>query len=271
MADHTPGPAVSPQYPKEYVDMEKTGKLKPMPFGSSILFFGIPTAVFYFSIYVVLPFLGRSGVAPILNYSITLMGPVVHLFIASLVALIREGYKLNWDSLKKRFRLKPMRRKEWIWAFGLFVFMVSSNAFLLFTRKWLLTFPFFNPPDYLPSTLNPNAVVDGIPPEFITTPLGLLVMFQLLFLFFNIFGEEFWWRGYILPRQELAFGKRAWVIHGVLWTLFHIFWKWNLIILLPGALAASFVAQKLKNTTVLVVVHLVVNTIGGTILLMLSG
>ena len=28
-------------------------------------------------------------------------------------------------------------------------------------------------------------------------------------LFFNIFGEEFWWRGYILPRQELVMGKYA--------------------------------------------------------------
>ncbi len=26
-------------------------------------------------------------------------------------------------------------------------------------------------------------------------------------LVFNILGEEFWWRGVVLPRQELAFGN----------------------------------------------------------------
>jgi membrane protease YdiL (CAAX protease family) len=113
-------------------------------------------------------------------------------------------------------------------------------------------------------------VINGMPPEFANTPLWLLFSFQIVFFFFNIFGEEFWWRGYIFPRQELTHGKKTWVIHGILWTLFHFFWKWNLLILLPGALAASFVVQKLKNTTVLIIVHIAVNTIGSTILLVLS-
>jgi len=28
--------------------------------------------------------------------------------------------------------------------------------------------------------------------------------------------RELWWRGYILPRQELAFGRWTWIIHGLL-------------------------------------------------------
>ena len=31
-----------------------------------------------------------------------------------------------------------------------------------------------------------------------------LVFLFLLVLFFNVVGEELWWRGVILPRQELA-------------------------------------------------------------------
>jgi membrane protease YdiL (CAAX protease family) len=36
-------------------------------------------------------------------------------------------------------------------------------------------------------------------------------------------GEELWWRGYVLPRQELAFGRATWVIHGILWSVIHLF------------------------------------------------
>jgi Type II CAAX prenyl endopeptidase Rce1-like len=36
----------------------------------------------------------------------------------------------------------------------------------------------------------------------------------------NILGEEFLWRGVVLPRQEVAFGRRAWVVNGILWLLF---------------------------------------------------
>jgi hypothetical protein len=32
----------------------------------------------------------------------------------------------------------------------------------------------------------------------------------------NIVGEEFVWRGVVLPRQEVAFGGRAWLVNGVL-------------------------------------------------------
>ncbi|MFP4323970.1 MAG: type II CAAX prenyl endopeptidase Rce1 family protein [Anaerolineales bacterium] len=43
-------------------------------------------------------------------------------------------------------------------------------------------------------------------------------------LFGNIIGEELWWRGYILPIQERAFGKWAWLINGLLWiVVFHAF------------------------------------------------
>ena len=81
-------------------------------------------------------------------------------------------------------------------------------------------------------------------------------------LFFNIFGEEFWWRGYILPRQEVVMGKYTWFIHGILWTLFHVFWKWNLIMLLPVCLSISFVASKLKNTWPAIIAHFVLNGMG---------
>ena len=44
--------------------------------------------------------------------------------------------------------------------------------------------------------------------------LVLFVSFVLLIV--NVVGEGFWWRGVILPRQSLAFGRWTWVIHGVL-------------------------------------------------------
>jgi len=41
------------------------------------------------------------------------------------------------------------------------------------------------------------------PPELPWPPLSGWM--NVIVLFFNIVGEELWWRGYILPRQELTF------------------------------------------------------------------
>jgi membrane protease YdiL (CAAX protease family) len=78
---------------------------------------------------------------------------------------------------------------------------------------------------------------------------------SLAVLFFNILGEEAWWRGYILPRQELAFGKWTWLIHGLFWTAFHAFKWWDLISLLPLCLGLSYVVCRFKNNTPGLIMH----------------
>ena len=47
-------------------------------------------------------------------------------------------------------------------------------------------------------------------------------------------GEEILWRGVILPRQEVSFGKYAWIIHGFGWGLFHIAFGWQLLVTLDS-------------------------------------
>lgn len=67
----------------------------------------------------------------------------------------------------------------------------------------------------------------------------------------NIGGEELWWRGYVLPRQELAFGRATWVIHGILWSVFHLFMQptlWDTVRMAITGVALSFVAQRTKST-----------------------
>lgn len=88
-------------------------------------------------------------------------------------------------------------------------------------------------------------------------------------LVFNIFGEEFWFRGYMLPRQERARGEYAWVLNGLLFTVLHMWQKWNLLLLLPGALGAAYVVQRRRNTWILIVAHGIPN-LGGLIACILA-
>jgi membrane protease YdiL (CAAX protease family) len=72
----------------------------------------------------------------------------------------------------------------------------------------------------------------------------------------NIFGEEILWRGVMLPRQEAAFGKYTWIVHGSGWGLFHIAFGWQLlIILIPLIFIQSYVVQKTKNSWTGVIIH----------------
>jgi membrane protease YdiL (CAAX protease family) len=242
--------------------MSESVNIKPMPFGRSLLFFGIPAVIIYAMVYYVWPLLLKIGVSLFWGFILVMLIPAIALFIVSLAAYKWEGHILRWNDFKQRYRLRRMRVKEWLWVLAVIVVSMAAGQLLAFSARWLATLPLFAPPEYIPALLNPSANAPSGAPEF----LGLILKGQwwlvpllLIVWFFNIFGEEFWWRGYIMPRQEMVHGKWTWVVHGLLWTLFHFVWKWNLIVMLPACLSLSFAVQKTKNTWIGIFVHFVMN------------
>lgn len=239
--------------------------LQPMPFRVSLLCFGIPSAIGWLGLYAGLPLLAQAGVPLFWNYLLCLVGPIVLLTLAAFAAYRLEGRPWSWDGLRARFRLRAIKGRDWLWTAALMLAMPASYLVLLPSAGWLASFPLFAPPAFLPSIVDPRLAQSLIPTEYLGIPLlgnWWVPLAHLVILCFNVFGEEFWWRGYILPRQELVHGDRTWVVHGVLWTLFHSFWKWNLLAILPGALLLSFVAQRLKNTTPAILGHWAMNILG---------
>jgi len=237
--------------------------IKPLPFWTALLYFGIPAAVVIFIVYVVMPLLAARGVPIFFNYLLVYAtAPMLALIAASFIAYRWEGNVMSWLELKNRFRFNRMDGKSWLWTGGLTLFMFFSVGLLAFTARWLASFSLLAPPDYWPAELKPTipsaSANNVIPSEFMGISLAgnwWILIVLLISLVIATFGEELWWRGYILPRQELAHGKRTWVIHGLLWTSFHLFAPWNLIAILPGSLALSYVAQRLKNTWPAVIAH----------------
>jgi membrane protease YdiL (CAAX protease family) len=245
--------------------MDHSAAIKPMPFWMSLLYFGIPSLVATLGIYVGIPAFNRAGVALFPTFMLFTAGPLVLMFMAALSAYRIEGNPVSWVGVKERFRLKPIKGNEWLWTLGLVIVSVGGYILLLPTAKWLASFPLFAPPPFLPPVVDPRVIESGIPSDLLGLKLHgnwWILGAYFVVLCFNIFGEEFWWRGYILPRQEIYHGKWTWLIHGILWNLFHVFWKWNLIALIPPTLSLSFVAYKLKNTTPGIISHWVQNGLG---------
>jgi membrane protease YdiL (CAAX protease family) len=63
-----------------------------------------------------------------------------------------------------------------------------------------------------------------------------------------------------LPRQELAFGRFAWLINGILWTVFHLCFGFHLLILLlPSLFIIPYVVYKRQKTLIGIIVHALLN------------
>lgn len=237
-----------------------------MHLGGSLLAFGIPTAVFFAGFHVVMPALIAGGMLPFYAYMLATGTPLLGLLVASLVAYRAEVRVLNWDGLKRRFRLHRMSLRLWLATIGSFVVMLLLTVIGLGLCQRLIAAGLMPVIEGLPAWLDPSSGMPGI--EAMNEAFGglsgnwLAVVGYIGLLAVNIVGEEFWWRGYVLPRQELAFGKATWLIHGSMWAFFHAFKWWHIIGLLPLTLGLSLICSRTKNTSPGIFIHLVFNSLG---------
>ena len=251
--------------------------VKPMPFWQALLYFGLPAILFRICLYSGIPALTRLGLTPFQAWGVSFIVPSATLFALAFGFTKRDDYPLTWDAIKIRFRLLPMTGKDWLWAIGGFLLTFLSIGVLGFTAPLLIgAFPIIAPPAFFPPWQQPGVIVNtAVFANYIGAPLlgnwGVIILVFLV-LFFNIFGEELWWRGYILPRQEIVHGRWTWAIHGMLWLFWHVvFYPWQLFALLPICLILPYVAQRRQNTWVAVVIHLQNGIILLLILMMVLG
>ena len=100
--------------------------------------------------------------------------------------------------------------------------------------------------------------ISPVEPERLAGRERLFLLLLPLFFFFNYVGEEILWRGYILPRQEVASGKYAWIFNGVLHGVFHLsFGLLVNIVALPLLLMVPLVTYKTRNTSTAIVIHFI--------------
>ena len=157
-----------------------------------------------------------------------------------------------------------MTGKLWLWTLAATV--VGFILYYLFTPlgNWLIAQGFIPMPASLPAWVDPR-VAGSFVEKFDMEAGGLRGNWMFFFMaattfFFNIVGEELWWRGYVLPRQELSFGKWTWLIHAVMWAaLFHAWKYWDVVGLLPAHLVFVYVASRTKSTTVSLWLHIFTN------------
>lgn len=236
--------------------------LSPMPLWQALLYFGLPAVLFRVCLYYGTPALIRLGLPPFHANVTSFTVPAAVLFALAFGFYKRDGYALTWQAIKTRFRLRRMTGKDWLWAIGAFVLTFLSIGAVQFTAVLLVkAIPAISPPDFFAPWLVPGTTFSvSLYSDYMGGALkgqwGVAAL-VLVMLFFNIFGEELWWRGYILPRQEKQHGRGTWAIHGVLWLLWHVaFYPWQIFALLPICLALPYVAQRRQNTWVAIIIHL---------------
>jgi membrane protease YdiL (CAAX protease family) len=140
---------------------------------------------------------------------------------------------------------------------------VSLSMAMEPVNRVLASIPGFMPPHWWGAAGNPaievNSAVDVFPDINLEGNYLFLLLYFFIGLVFNVFGEELYYRGYLLPRMRGAFGRWDWVANGVLFTLKHIYQRWLYPGILIGGLCYAFAAGPLGSLPLAMVYHWVGN------------
>ncbi|MBU1008614.1 MAG: CPBP family intramembrane metalloprotease [Bacteroidetes bacterium] len=224
--------------------------MKPLNTFGSFVLFGIPATWFLLLTRLFLPYLSSLGLHPALSWFITGLAVFVPLFVAAITFTFREGFKTK-HTVYARLRLNKLSRSDWRFViFGTISAFILSGFIMIAATLLMRHFglpPLKTSPDFLQF-------------EPLTGSQRWLLLVWLVMFFFNIFGEELLWRGYILPRQEIAFGTHAWAFNSFLWLMFHLCFGFDLMVmLLPIMVILPYVVHITRNTTVGILIHALYN------------
>ena len=74
-------------------------------------------------------------------------------------------------------------------------------------------------------------------------------------LFNTVFGEELLFRGYLLPRMEGAFGRKDWLVNGIIFGAYHLHRPWVIPFGVFDALAYAYPAKRYRSALLGMAVH----------------
>ena len=199
--------------------------------------------------------ISRLGMMPMIAWFINGGLVFIILFSTAMILLKKEQHELTFKIIKEKLNLRPLSKRDIIWTL---IGILTISVFSILIMKGLTRL----------SELFPDKISSSFSPPFLEFHVldksqYWIFLVWIPFFFFNIFGEELLWRGFILPRQKLNSDTANWTLNSLGWLLFHIAFGWKLLVLLlPILIINPFIVQKTKNTWTGILIHGLINGSG---------
>jgi membrane protease YdiL (CAAX protease family) len=161
---------------------------------------------------------------------------LIWMFVLSMIIVRQEEGDLHWATVKRRLRLNTprdprtggTRRRLWLWVIP---FLIASAVWDTALRSYVSDlsvsiFPFLaEPPGYsFDAVFASQEILDRLVGAW-----WFFGLFVVNAVFNTILGEEFLFRGVLLPKMEGVFGRWSWVANGVLFGFYHVHQPWGIV------------------------------------------
>lgn len=144
-------------------------------------------------------------------------------FILSLIVLKRDGHQLNWQTVTLRMKYqKPIHPKTGKSNYWLLLWTIPFILITTLLQSGVINLP--NVDDWMTPLIQnlPKYDLSSLAASEYKGAWWILVLFILTSIFNYFLGEEFIYRGILLPRMKGVFGKWDWFFNGILFGFYHL-------------------------------------------------
>src|SRR5215211_5998896 len=187
---------------------------------------------------------------------------LVWLFVLSMIIVRREEGDLSWATVKRRLRLNTPREPAtgrprarlflWVVPFLVAVAVVELVLNTPLENVWVSLFPFLAEPQGYSqdAILGSREILERLQGAW-----WFLALFVVQAAFNTILGEEFLFRGVLLPKMEGVFGRFSWIANGVLFGFYHVHQPWGIPNSVLTGLLYTFPAYRYRSTWMSIILH----------------
>lgn len=182
-------------------------------------------------------------------------------FILAMILLYREEGNIRLSTISRRFWLNhpvspqtgETKKSLWWWLVPLLLLLVLLEIGLRspLVTLWTTLFPFLAEPKGYDAAML-------FAPELRSQWVGdwgLVGLFLVTATFNTFLGEEFLFRGVLLPKMAGVFGKWDWVANGVIFSFYHLHQPWGILATLPGDLILAFSGRRFQSNWFPIILH----------------
>jgi membrane protease YdiL (CAAX protease family) len=182
-------------------------------------------------------------------------------FVLAMIILYREEGNIRLSTIRRRFWLNhpvsaksgEIKKSLWWWIIPLILLVAFLEIGFRPTlvKLWVAIFPFFAEPEGydMSAMFTPELRAQMV------GAWGLLGVFFVQALFNTFLGEEFIFRGVLLPKMAGVFGKWDWVANGMIFGLYHLHQPWGILNSIAGGLIFAFTGKRFHSNWFPIILH----------------
>ena len=250
------------------VDVRPNDRFKPMAAGESALVLAVISFLGLLCFYGLRPYLERLGWNEYTAYLVSLSSVFLVMLAWSLLAFLLEGNERTWAAFLSRTRIKRLSPRVLAWSMGLGLVMFASTLIFSPLISRAISGGVLPIPDGIPDYINPVKQLSIARVKAQLVAQGVLPLIPIVLLL-NILAEEIFWRGMVFPRQELVYGERTFLVHGLIWAFSHLFQYWLLPPILVSSVALAYIYQRTGNTWTGILAHMLNNALPFVLMIVL--